>query len=304
MYLPEQEINSHQATPNTGLVDFTTGYSIMFSISTITGERFNMKQGELDNLFKWFDTYVEPYLNTDEEGGRNIRLKIEHTDKVCEAMSILSVGESLSPGERRIASAVALLHDVGRFPQYLKWRTFRDDDSDNHARMAIEVIRKENLLGALEREEQLLIEEAVRFHNMLYTPQRVKSPTKLFINMIRDADKIDIWRVFTELLALPPEERASAATLGFVDLSGEVSEECIKTLAAGRVVQLKDVTVLNDFKLLQISWVYDLNFASSRRLLLDRGHIPALAASLPVRHDIREALEKALEWLGQVKGEG
>lgn len=256
-----------------------------------------MKQGELDNLFKWFDNYVEPYLDTDEEGARNIRLKIAHTGKVCEAMAILSAGESLSLGESRIASAVALLHDAGRFSQYLKWRTFRDDDSDNHARLAIEVIRKENLLGTLEREEQLLIEEAVRFHNMLQTPRRVKSPTRLFINLIRDADKIDIWRVFTELLALPPEERASAATLGFVDLPGKVSEECIKTLAAGRVVQLKDVMVLNDFKLLQISWVYDLNFASSRRLLLDRGHIPELAASLPERPDIGEALERALEWL-------
>ena len=262
-----------------------------------------MKQGELDTLYKWFDSYVEPYLDTDEEGVGNIRLKIEHTGKVCEAMSLLTEGESLSPEESRIASAVALLHDVGRFPQYRRWRTFRDDDSDNHARLAVEVIRKEKLLGSMEREEQLLIEEAVRCHNMLKTPRRVKSPTRLFINLIRDADKIDIWRVFTDLLALPPEKRASAATLGFADLPGEVSDDCIKTLASGCVVQLKDVKVLNDFKLLQISWVYDLNFGSSRRLLLERGHIPALASSLPERPDIAEALERALEWLGGVKCE-
>jgi len=253
-----------------------------------------MNQAELETLYRWFNGYVEPYLDIDEEGARNIRLKIEHTRKVCEAMELLSAGEALSLKDSRIASAVALLHDVGRFPQYLRWRTFRDDDSDNHARMAIDVIREENLLDALVQGEQLLIEEAIRFHNMLQTPKLVKSPTRLFINLIRDADKIDIWRVFTELLDLPVEKRASAATLGFADLPDAVTDECVRTLATGSVVQLKDVRVLNDFKILQISWVYDLNFRSSRRLLLERGHIPALAASLPERADIGKAVDAAL----------
>lgn len=258
-----------------------------------------MRQEELDALYNWFDSYVTPYLETDEEGAGNIRLKIKHTRKVCEAMALLSAGEGLSPEDSRIASAVALLHDVGRFPQYKRWRTFRDSDSDNHARLAVDVIRAENLLGGLGGEERLLIEEAVRFHNLLQTPKRVKSPTRLFIHLIRDADKIDIWRVFTELLALPQEQRASAATLGFADLPDEVTGECIETVAAGRIVQLKDVRVLNDFKLLQISWVYDLNFASSRRLLLERRHIPALAASLPERAGIREAVDKAVASLSE-----
>lgn len=261
-----------------------------------------MEQRQLDSLVAWFDNFVEPFMDTDPEGAGNIRLKIEHTRKVCEAMAILCSGESLSPGECRIASAVALLHDVGRFPQYRRWRTFRDSDSDNHARLAVEVLRSEKLLIALEPQEQLLIEEAVRFHNLLRIPEQVKSPTRLFINLIRDADKIDIWRVFAELLALPPDKRASAATLGFADLPDEVSEECIKTLAGGGIVQLDNVRTLNDFKLLQISWVYDLNFQSSRRLLLERGLIPALAAFLPERDTIKRAVAGAMAVLSALPG--
>lgn len=258
-----------------------------------------MKQSHLDSLVAWFDRYVEPFLDTDEEGALNIRLKIEHTRKVCEAMVLLAVGEKLSENESRIAYAVALLHDVGRFPQYRRWRTFRDDDSDNHARMAIEVIRKENLLAGLDPGEQLQIEEAVRLHNLLEVPQQIKSPSRLFINLIRDADKIDIWRVFVELLALPQHKRASAATLGFADLPDQVSPGCIEALARGSVVQLNTVKTLNDFKLLQISWVYDLNFDSSRRLLYERGHIPALAVSLPERGDIKSAVAAALAVLSK-----
>jgi hypothetical protein len=256
-----------------------------------------MDQAHLDSLNMWFDSYVEPFLDTDKEGAENIRLKIEHTRKVRDAMALLCVGESLSPEDSRIASAVALLHDVGRFPQYRRWRTFRDDDSDNHARLAIDVISEVNLLGSLDPPEQLLIEEAIRFHNLLKVPKQIQSPTRLFINLIRDADKIDIWRVFVELLALPPDERASAAALGFVDLPDEVSEGCITTIAGGSVVQLDSVRTLNDFKLLQISWVYDLNFSSSRRLLLERGHITALAAHLPARNDIKIAVARAIAHL-------
>lgn len=256
-----------------------------------------MEKSQLDDLVAWFDRYVEPFLATDDEGIKNIRLKIEHTRKVCEAMALLSDGEQLSENEARIAAAVALLHDVGRFPQYRRWRTFRDGDSDNHARLAIDVIREENILAGINPSEQLLIEEAVRFHNLLEPPARIQSPTRRYIDLIRDADKLDIWRVFVELLALPPEERASAATLGLPDLPGTVSGECIAALNAGAIVPLDTVACFNDFKLLQISWVYDLTYATSRRILRELGYIPALAATLPERSDIREAVAKALAML-------
>ena len=88
-------------------------------------------------------------------------------------------------------------------------------------RLAIDVIREENILAGIDPSEQLLIEEAVRFHNLLEPPARIQSPTRRYISLIRDADKLDIWRVFVELLAQPPEERASAATLGLPDLPGQ-----------------------------------------------------------------------------------
>lgn len=253
-----------------------------------------MNKYQLDDLFSWFDDYVEPFLDTDAEGVKNIQLKIEHTQKVCAAMALLSDGEKLSENESRIASAIALLHDVGRFPQYRRWRTFLDSASDNHARLGINVIREENILAGIGKAEQILIEEAIRFHNMLAPPEKFQSPTRQFINLIRDADKLDIWRIFVELLAQPPPERASAATLGLPDLPDTVSDPCVAALNSASIVRLDTITCVNDFKLLQISWVYDLTTATSRRILLKRGYIPALAATLPERSDITEAVAKAV----------
>jgi hypothetical protein len=253
-----------------------------------------MEQTHLDALYSWFDRYVEPFLDTDEEGARNIQLKIEHTRKVCEAMAELSAGERLSENEGRIAAATALLHDVGRFPQYRRWRTFRDSDSDNHARLALEVIREQHILTGLDPAELILIEEAIRFHNLLEPPAQVKSSTRRFINLIRDADKLDIWRVFVELLAQPPEERASAATLGLPDLPATASPACVAALASGSIVRLDTAECFNDFKLLQISWVYDLTCATARRMLRERGYIETLAASLPQSPEIKDAVSKAV----------
>ena len=179
-------------------------------------------------------------------------------------MLFRSAGEGLNEAETLLALSTALLHDVGRFPQYRRWRTFRDSESDNHARLSLEVIRNEGLLNHLAAEEVLLIEEAVRFHNLLELPERIASPTDRYIRLIRDADKLDIWRVFLDYYQTPETERASAVGLGFPDLP-EVTPACLAALAEGRIVKLEQARVLNDFKLLQISWVYDLNYVTADR---------------------------------------
>jgi len=82
-------------------------------------------------------------------------------------------------------------------------------------------------------------------------------------------------------------------TLGFPDRP-ELTPACVRKLAAGQGIRLEDVRVLNDFKLLQISWIYDLNFRSSYSLLRQRGHIPALAATIPLDEDAAQAVALAV----------
>ena len=252
-----------------------------------------MQAADLHQLQQWFDRYVASFEDLDPEGLRNIRLKQDHTRQVVSCMEALAVGEGLDKADTLLATAVALLHDVGRFPQYRRWRTFRDSESDNHARLSVEVMRSEALLDHLPAEERLLIEEAVRFHNLLELPDQISSPTDRFIRLIRDADKLDIWRVFLEYYQLPEKERASAVGLGFPDLP-EITPTCLAALADGRIVKLDQARVLNDFKLLQISWVYDLNYATTRRLLLERGYLPQLAATLPDTPSVQQAVTRAL----------
>lgn len=261
-----------------------------------------MLQSDFDRIAAWFARYVDGYLDLDPEGLKNIRLKQEHTAKVVEVMELLAAGEGLSAEESRIACSVAILHDVGRFPQYRRWRTFRDSQSDNHARLSLEVIREQQVLQQLTPDEQLLIEEAVRFHNLLALPLQIKSPTDRYICLIRDADKLDIWRVFDEYFSLPPAERASAAGLGLPDRPDEVSAVCLQALAAGGVVRLDTTRVLNDFVLLQISWAYDLSCPTAFRLLQQRQYLSRLAALLPPVPGLDQAVSRAVRHVEAMAG--
>jgi len=255
-----------------------------------------MEAVQLETLKAWFESYVTGFCDIDEDGRRNIELKIEHTRRVCAVMESLTAGEGLGSGESRTAAAIALLHDVGRFPQYLRWRTFRDKDSDNHGRLAVEVIRGERLLEQLDAGERVIIEEAVRFHNLLDMPRRMQSPTDMYLRLVRDADKLDIWRVFVEQLELPLELRASAAFLGFPD-NGRVSAACLQELAARRIVNLDKVTSVDDFKLLLISWAYNLNFSTACRLLREGRFIERLSTGLGGGADAKQAVDAAINYV-------
>ena len=50
-----------------------------------------------------------------------------------------------------VAEAIALFHDVGRFPQYARYKTFRDSISTNHAALGASVLFEQERSGSLPR---------------------------------------------------------------------------------------------------------------------------------------------------------
>lgn len=241
------------------------------------------------NLRQWVFNYIKRFNSPDPEYQKNISLKEIHTNNV--GANMVSIARSALQNSSKIflAEAIGLLHDIGRFSQYEQYRTFRDSVSINHGRLGAEVIEQEKALAALPLDEQELILEAVSFHNAFSIPH-VLDPEKVFyLKMIRDADKLDIWRVFTEQFSMDSSERASAADLGLPDLPA-YSEAMLNCLREKKQATLAGLKTLTDFKLMQLTWVYDLNFAVSHRILTDRGHIDKIIAMLPQEDKIVQAV--------------
>lgn len=239
-----------------------------------------MTQAELTFLKKWFSDYCRSFYSSNMEDQKNIELKEQHTYRVCENIREIAKGLALG-GERVIlAEAIALFHDVGRFPQYAKHKTFRDSISVNHGILGAQTLIEEKVLNNLPEEEQEIIVQSVRFHNAFSVPKREGEDKVFFIRLVRDADKLDIWRVFLDYYEGPDESKASAVALGLPD-TPEYSEDALSSLYNEKIVSFSTIKTLNDFKLLQLSWVFDLNFLPSFRLLSERSYIERITAHLP-----------------------
>jgi hypothetical protein len=258
-----------------------------------------MDQNEPGHLNEWFTAYCRGFYTENEADNRNISLKEIHTHHVCENMKLLTASLNFSPCERITAEAIAMFHDLGRFEQYRRYSTFRDDISENHAALGVKILKEEIVLARVPEEERRTIYLAISLHNVFRIPSSINSRDLLFTRLIRDADKLDIWRIFVEYFMQPETERASAVGLGFPDLP-ECSAEVLDCLEKKEMVNLSKLKSLNDFKLLQLSWVFDLNFPASFRLALDRGYIDGLSTTLPGDVRVNNAIDLIREYAIQM----
>ena len=234
----------------------------------------------LPELKLWFEDYVSRFTSDDPLVQENIELKAEHTLRVCEAIKDIGASLDLSGEELCLAEIAALLHDIGRFEQYRRYRTFADYQSEDHARLGVQVIRAERPLQDLEQAKADMILRVVGYHNRANLPQEEEAHCLFFLKLLRDADKVDIWHVVTEYYQNSRKSRNPALELDLPD-DDRVSDSALEALMKGNLVQMTDLKTLNDFKLLQLGWVYDLNFRRTFQIVRERRYLEKIRQVLP-----------------------
>ena len=250
----------------------------------------------------WFSRFVQEHAEADTRDHQNVLLKEEHTHDVCDNALSIAAGLGLDARETALAGVVALFHDVGRFPQFRRFRTFQDSISVNHAVLGAKVLLEREVLRDLPARERAVVVRAVTLHNVFTLPPLADDNLRLHAQLVRDADKLDIWMVFTRLLDQDPSEWPSAAGLGLAE-APEISPAVLAALEQRAMVRLTSLRTLNDFKLLQLAWIYDLNFTPSLRMVLERGVIDRLSGTLPRSPEIERTLGDLRQYvLGRLGG--
>ena len=130
----------------------------------------------------------------------NIALKIAHTYRVARISE--RIAGSISAVNVDFAWLLGLLHDIGRFEQVARYGTFFDALSIDHAELGADILFHDNLFGSFVKQEsqemKALAETAIRLHNKLSIPENMEEETATYTKILRDADKVDIFRVLTE----------------------------------------------------------------------------------------------------------
>ncbi len=253
----------------------------------------------LTELTELYDAYVDTFRESDGKLPVMMQLKRTHTAFVVKNAEAIADGEGFTPEEREVALAAALLHDTGRYEQLKRYNTFKDSESVDHAVFSHDIVVEKGWLemvgkvewGKVERrggggegrggEWRDAILKAILYHNRRDIPPEIEqssNPNDRTIlgaaaHAVRDADKLDIFRVLEDQVAHADWRKDSRAFWNLA-VSAPPNPVVVGCIEKGLPVDYQDIQSLADFVLIQVGWMISgLHFATSRRLCRERNHL-------------------------------
>ncbi len=258
-----------------------------------------MKTQKVENLNQWFTAYVRGFYTNgaDEFIDTHIRLKEDHTDRVCREMRILTEALELNAQDANLAQAAARLHDVGRFEQLQKYRTYADPKSVDHGRLGREIIDRQAILDDIDPAERDILRTAVRWHGAKALPEDLDERTAFFCKLIRDADKLDVLALliqnFERYYADP---KTFPLEVEFPD-APRVSEHVVRAVMNRQLVDYARIQTLHDAQLVLLGWVFDINFLPALKRIAENRYLEQIAGLLPDLPEARQAADYVINYV-------
>ena len=220
-----------------------------------------------EDILRLYDAYVDGYRDAAGALPRMMQLKRTHTALVVRNARDIAEGEGFAPELEESALVAALLHDTGRYEQLRLYNTFRDADSVDHAVFSHRIVKEKGWT------DDAAILDAILFHNRRDVPEGLDERTMMLAHIVRDADKLDIFRVLETELSRP-DWRSDARAFWNLSIDAPPNPDVVAAIMARRPVAYQDIKGLSDFVLIQVGWmVSGLYFATARRLCRERGHL-------------------------------
>ncbi len=218
---------------------------------------------DLEKAKKEFIKYTENYdLNNDRLRGKQL-----HSLRVMDISEQIAENLGLSQEEIKIATLIGLLHDIARFEQYTKYQTFRDIDSIDHGDFGEEILDREIRKYIETNKFDEIIKKAVRNHNKYKIQDGLTEKEKMFAQIVRDADKIDIFYEAVEFFWKDREYKVEEST---------ISEETVEQFRLLEQIQTKkDRKIENPVNdvIKIIAFIFDLNYKPSFEILRKNDYI-------------------------------
>ena len=203
--------------------------------------------------------------------------KVEHTRRVAENCEQIAASLGMDAETVDFAWFLGLLHDIGRFEQVRRYGTFIDSVSVDHAEFGADLLFREGLIDrfpveGLPGEWLRLLETAIRLHNKLNLPGDLDERTRRFCEIIRDADKVDIFRVVAEL----PFEQRIGTSKGLIVEGDEASEAVMECVLQHRCVPRAIRRTRFEGHVSHCCMAFELAFPRSRRIVREQGFLDRL----------------------------
>lgn len=207
------------------------------------------------------------FTNNYDMADKNIKTKQAHSIRVMNIMKKLAEGIGLNQEDIELAKLIGLLHDVGRFDQYTKYKTFKDHLSIDHADLGAEILFDQNQIKEYTEDEEdyEVIRKAIVSHNKYkLNINELTEKEALFCKMIKDADKIDIMYEGVEIFWKGEEEETEKQ---------EICDEVYKSFLNKELIKNEIKKNELDKMVGIVSFIYDFNFKQSYKYIREKHFI-------------------------------
>lgn len=219
-----------------------------------------------------FRRFLDGYGDQDEAG---FRLKVSHTCHTAALSGEIAAKLGLSEEDIKLAELVALLHDIGRFEEIKETKRF-DSAGFDHASCGVRILFGNDLIRDFIADSGYdeIIKNAVENHSRIAIRDGLDRRSLLHARIIRDADKLDNFRV-------KMEEKTGALFPGTVKSREEIEDSTLSDRVYEAVKNEKSVDIHDrvtplDHWVCVLAFVFDLNFRESYRIMKEKRYIDML----------------------------
>ena len=214
-------------------------------------------------MIEEFKKYVRKYDFNDYR----IKGKFNHSFDVMKMCVYLAKKLRLSKEDVEIAKQIGLLHDIGRFEQLKKYDTFNDAISVNHGEYAVDVLFEDNYIKKfnIKKENYNIIKIAILNHNKNAIDDNLSERETLFCKIIRDADKLDIFKIVQNYINIKD-----------TNVDENIKKEFFNNQKTTMSYEKNDADIL----VRVLSYIYDINLKESFKYVAKKRLLEKLAKKI------------------------
>jgi putative nucleotidyltransferase with HDIG domain len=248
-------------------------------------------QLSITELSSRFNKYYDSFTNLSPEDQKNFGIKKDHSFRVAKFSRRIAEELEFNDQEKDLVFFIGLFHDIGRFEQLNEFGTFDDSKSVDHAEYSVKVLSETGIIELVDEKYKKIVQSSILNHNKFKINKRLKESDLQYARIIRDADKMDILKVLSEYYS--NRNSNPNHTLTWELPKGiAVSKAVWKEVLANKLVSRKNVMNEIDVKIMQMSWVYDLNFKTTFEHLLKKRFLESIYDTLPKNDTVLEIYKR------------
>jgi len=241
---------------------------------------------DFTNEIKIFDDYIRKNYDFDN---KLIKQKYIHTLNVVKVTLMLCEKLGLSKDGIVLAFYLALFHDLGRFREVVRQNEFNNLKFD-HGAYSNKILFNDGFINnfKIDEKDYSLIKKAVYFHNKKDLIDNLTDRERLFCKILRDADRIDIFRVLAER-----KERT-------IIFDGISDEKLLRKFYTDESIDIKDLRTKGDRVLLRLSFIKLFSFQESSEVLKELGYFDEYLSTIEVLEEHKELFNELITEINKV----